>query len=159
MDIPDIDLAWLWFAAGLFFALAEIFLPSFFMLFAAVATLAPIGAALLGFELTTQLIAFGLALLIAIFGLRPAFLKKFKVTQSIPSRADRLMGKTGTVSQTINPDGAPGRIDIMGEDWAALSREFIEAGHPAKVIGIDGGVLWVQTPVDESLQKQKKPTV
>ncbi len=144
MDLPYMNEAWLWFAAGLVFAVAEIFLPSFFLIFAAIATVTPIGCALLGYGFATQLIGFGLSLLASIFLLRPLFLEKYKNTKSIPSRTDRLLGATGSVSQTINPDLGPGRVTVMGEDWAAISPMTIQVGQAVKIVGVDGVVLSVK---------------
>ena len=66
-----------------------------------------------------------------------------------PSNADALMGRTGTVSQTIVA-GDHGRVKIDGDDWKAVSAATtdIPVGTKVKVVGRDSIILTV-TPVNQ----------
>lgn len=143
MDLSPTQAAWFWFGFGLILAAAEIFLPSFFMLFAALATLAPLAMALFNFGLSAQLASFGLAMAVSLFFVRPLLVKKIKKGKEVPSRSDRLMGARGHVTQKIDPSIGPGRVLVMGEDWAAFSKIVLAEGAAVEVIGADGIVLEV----------------
>jgi membrane protein implicated in regulation of membrane protease activity len=101
-----------------------------------------------GIPLAGQLIGFVLSAIVLAAALRPRLLKRLHDSKGIISRTDALIGQTGTVTRTIDPVAASGRILVCGHDWAASSTERIEAGSLVEVLGSDGIVLLVQ-PVSQ----------
>lgn len=111
-------------------------------LFGGVAALLAGILAALGVPVLGQLIGFALAALILPALLRPRLLRRLS-GKGVVSRTDALIGQTGTVTKTIDPITAGGRILVGGHDWAASSTERIETGALVEVLGSDGIVLLV----------------
>ena len=97
----------------------------------------------IGIPLAGQLIGFALAAIILPVLLRPRLLRRLHGSKGVISRTDALIGQTGTVTHTIDPIQAAGRILVGGHDWAASSTERIESGSLVEVLGSDGIVLLV----------------
>jgi membrane protein implicated in regulation of membrane protease activity len=148
----------IWVIVAVLCGILEILLPSFFFIFASVGSL---GAALISLQFNTafQLLGFSFVLIISLLFIRPKFLGKFysanlsaselksnevAATRLMPSRAGVLIGKSGTVSEPIDPLIGNGRVFIEGEDWAAISDRSISAGKAITVVGADGIVLSVK---------------
>lgn len=145
MDSPMI-LGWLWITVGLIALIAEIVLPSFFMIFVTAAVPLPAILAFLGFDPLWQLTCFGVTLGVLLLVVRPFYGKHTqKDRRDLPSRADVLVGKIGMVSVTIDPATGGGRVLIEGEDWAAQSTGYIAQNSRIKVVGSDGIVLNVES--------------
>lgn len=106
----------------------------------------------LGVPLAGQLIGFVVSALALAAALRPRLLRRLHGSKGVISRTDALIGQTGTVTHTIDPIAASGRILVGGHDWAASSTERIEAGALVEVLGSDGIVLLVQPVVQISSQ-------
>ena len=97
-----------------------------------------------------QLVVWMLGTVLCLLFVRPAMLKYFhKKDSDRPSNADALMGRTGTVIQTIVA-GDHGRVKIDGDDWKAVSAATtdIPVGTKVKVVGRDSIILTV-TPVNQ----------
>ena len=97
-----------------------------------------------------QLVVWMLGTVLCLLFVRPVMLKYFhKKDSDRPSNADALMGRTGTVSQTIVA-GDHGRVKIAGDDWKAVSAATtdIPVGAKVKVVGRDSIILTV-TPVNQ----------
>ena len=106
----------------------------------------------LGVPLAGQLIGFAISAVVLAGALRPRLLRRLHGSKGIVSRTDALIGQTGTVTKTIDPIAAGGRILVGGHDWAASSTERIEAGSLVEVLGSDGIVLLVQPVAQISSQ-------
>lgn len=111
-------------------------------LFGGVAALIAALLAAVGVPFLGQLIGFGVAVLILPALLRSR-LKRRLQSKGVLSRTDALIGQTATVTHTIDPVVAGGRVLVGGHDWAASSTERIEKGALAEVLGSDGIVLLV----------------
>ena len=85
-----------------------------------------------------QLGIFGFTLLITLGLIRPRFLARIQVENKLPSRAEALLGKVGKVTQVIDPSIGMGRVEVDGQDWAAMSAQYIEVGATVKIEGSDG---------------------
>ncbi len=96
-----------------------------------------------GVPLAGQLIGFVISAIVLAAALRPRLLKRLHGSKGVISRTDALIGQTGTVTHTIDPVAAGGRILVSGHDWAASSTERIETGALVEVLGSDGIVLLV----------------
>lgn len=118
----------------------------FIMCFSLGAVAAAIVAAV-GANLTTQIIAWVVASTLCLVFVRPFALKCLhKHEQCRPSNADALMGREGTVSQTIKA-GDYGRVAIDGDDWKARSTSAcdIPVGAKVRVTGRESIIITVET--------------
>ena len=66
--------------------------------------------------------------------------KKFDVT---PTNSDRVIGKTGEVTQKIGRNKY-GEVKVYGNTWTASSKQVIDVGERVKVLAIDGVKLVVE---------------
>ncbi|MBC8585898.1 NfeD family protein [Youxingia wuxianensis] len=74
------------------------------------------------------------------------FVKRALKVKKESTNADRVIGQTGYVTQTIDNDMAQGRVSVMGLDWSARSADNtdISIGEKIKVRSIDGVKLIVE---------------
>lgn len=59
---------------------------------------------------------------------------------------DALLGKTGIVTERIEPHTGTGRVKVEGEDWRGASSDgtVIEPGTRVTIIQVDGTTLMVE---------------
>lgn len=108
--------------------------------------LAALIAALLGANLTVQLICFivvSVACLAIGWRLRDRLLMQRHKT---PTNADRLIGQTGILEEGCNPLTDRGRVKVLGQDWRAVSADgtAIPAGTEVVIEAISSTKLIVR---------------
>ncbi len=83
---------------------------------------------------------------IALLATRP-LVKKMKQKRSEPTNADRYIGKTAVVVQSIDNDMAEGMVRVDNQKWTARSEsgEKIPQGAQVKVVAIEGVKLIVSS--------------
>ena len=76
---------------------------------------------------------------------RPVVLKLRKGKETA-TNADRMIGETGVVMETIDNLASAGRVQVKGQDWTARaeSEQVIPAGKKVRVCRIDGVKLIVK---------------
>ena len=131
-----------WLALALIAAVAEVSIPHFGLVFAAIGAVAAAGVAALGLTLPGQLVVFVVVLSASVLLLRRRFLSRLGGA-GLPSRTEQLTGKDAVVTQAIDPTVGGGRVNVGGEDWAARSGDAIAVGTRVRVVGADGIVLEV----------------
>ena len=127
-----------WLVIALFCVIIEVVTPMFgFLLvgFAAGLAAALAGA---GMSAAVQIVVFGLATIFSLTFLRSRIAAKLAEAPGVPSRTERLIGKTGRVTEAIDPVSGQGRINVDGHDWAAEAAEPIPVGKDVCVEGADG---------------------
>jgi len=127
--------------------IGEIFTPGFLLACFGIACLFSGLTSFFGMGIKTQIIVFSISTLAVFFGIRPFVLKYFYTsTGKIRTNVDALVGKTGFVSERIDPSTNKGRVIIGGEDWKALSIDetVIEIGEKIIVVKVDGVKLLVK---------------
>ena len=92
-------------------------------------------------SITIQLVVFLVTSVISLLIMKP-ILKKFKSFDITPTNLDRVVGKTGEVTKTIEPDKY-GEVKIFGNTWTAASKSHIDVGTKVKILSIDGVKLIV----------------
>ncbi|MDQ6717555.1 MAG: NfeD family protein [Gemmatimonadota bacterium] len=137
-----------WTILGVFALGVEAMHLGLIFLFVGVAAIIAGILSALGIPLAGQLIGFAISAVVLAAALRPRLLKKLHGSKGVLSRTDALIGQTGTVTSTIDPISASGRILVGGHDWAAGSTERIESGSLVEVLGSDGIILLV-APVQQ----------
>lgn len=75
-----------------------------------------------------------------IFLTKPLVQKLTKSDKKVNTNAFSIIGKTGLVTQDINPTHGVGQIKIAGETWSAKTSDgsTIEKGTQIEVVQIDG---------------------
>ena len=94
-----------------------------------------------------QYIVFFVASILAMLIIRPLAAEYLR-GNTVPTNADRLIGKTGVVTKDITSDSW-GEVLVMGVRWSAISVDntAIKTDTKVKIMAIDGVKLMV-TPVE-----------
>lgn len=136
-----------WLILGVLFLIAEIFTPSFFIMWFGIGSFAAMLVAFL-FENSVlyQAIVFIVVSLIFVLFTR----KMAQKMSGKPSRLisqDEMIGKDGVVSETITADGGKGLVRINKDIWRArsLKDQEILSGAKIKVIELKGVTVTVDT--------------
>jgi membrane protein implicated in regulation of membrane protease activity len=143
---------WVWLGIAIFFALIEltVLAGSFVLLPFAVSAL---GAALLGFydvAIEIQWLVFlggGAVIWVLLFRYAKRFAGDNELQPGVG--ADRLIGLTGIVTTTIDPDDTDrrGRVTAHGEVWGATSEngEPLAQGTHVRIVAVTGTKVIVQS--------------
>lgn len=69
--------------------------------------------------------------------------RRYAQERSVPTNADRNVGRKGQVLAEITPD-VPGRVRLDGVDWMARSEQPIPAGMLCEVVSVESASLVVR---------------
>jgi len=137
-----------WIIAALLLFIAEMFVPGFWLACVAIGSLLAGIVALLPIGLPLQVVTFAVTTLASFIGIRPFLIRHFQLGQDsgLRTNVDALLGKTGRVTERIDPDSHRGRVIVDGEDWrgASLDNVVLEPGTRITVIQVDGTTLVVE---------------
>ena len=109
-----------WFGVGaLFSMIVSIFIPE---------------------SIPIQCAVFVITSVILLFLTKPLVNKFTKKDKKIDTNSYSIIGKTGIVTQDINPIHSVGLVKVSGEVWSAktIDGSIIEKGQEVKVVKIDG---------------------
>ena len=104
-------------------------------------------AQLCGAPVWLQVLIAAVVTLVLLLATRP-LVKKFLQNKETHTNADRVVGQTAVVTEDIDNLAAHGRVEVLGNDWAARSTENvrIRKGTKVQVVRIEG-VKLIVTPV------------
>ena len=143
----DEILNWHWwmYAAVLFFII-EVFTPGFIVACLGLGSLVAAITAYMGYNIDAQFIAFSASTLISLFLIRPLLYKKGEKQDIIKTNTEALIGRVGTVSETIDNSSKSFRVLIDGDQWKAFSHnnEIIELNAQVEVISIDSTIITIK---------------
>jgi membrane protein implicated in regulation of membrane protease activity len=136
----------IWAAAAIVLVIVEIFTPSFFAICLAFGALLGSITAGIGMELSWQLLFFAIGSTMAFLFVRPVMKRYFFKKDEVKTGVDALVGRTGRVSEAIDPEQNRGRVSIDGDDWKAISveNEPIAYGQPVRIVKVDSTILYVR---------------
>lgn len=102
-------------------------------------------AACAGIQFWLQLIVFAVVSTAALALIRPAAARHIKPRRS-PTNADRVIGQTAMVTETVDNEAGTGQVSVLGQVWTARSEMdvVIPAGTQAKVRRIEGVKVFVE---------------
>lgn len=140
--------AWIWFAGAVALSIAEALGGEFVLLMLGAGALVTAGASIFIPESLwwLQVLIFAVVSVALVTGARPALLRRFNQTPSIPSNVDAVIGSTATVVSTVDSDG--GQVKIGGEVWSAVGMDGhrpLPPGTPVTVVEVRGAtavVIW-----------------
>lgn len=137
----------LWVIAGVIFLILEIFTPYFISACIGIGAIFGGLAAGIGLDFKWQIGFFAVATLASFFTVRPFMLKyAYKSSDKIKTNIDNIVGKSGVVTEKINPSAQTGRVKINEDEWKAEAEndEIIEAGTMVEVIKIERLIVTVR---------------
>ncbi len=107
--------------------------------------------AFLDIDFLYQLVAFIITSIIALIITKP-LVKKIQTPKIVRTNADKVIGETCIVTETINNKLGKGEIKVDGKAWSARSQndEIIEKGEFVKILKIEGVKLIVQKTNDNN---------
>jgi membrane protein implicated in regulation of membrane protease activity len=130
--------ALVWLTAGVLCIVVEIATPTFGWVLVGAGALVSCAVAAAGYGFIWQLTACGGVSALLLIFLRPHIMRKLGTSPGVPSRTDKLVGRTARVTEAIDPVSGNGRVLVDGHDWAAQSGETIAVGAEVTVEGADG---------------------
>ena len=139
---------WAWLSIGLLLMIAELFIPGTFVMwfgFGAVLTGLIVGI-IGGLSVAMQLLIFAIMSVISLglglFVYGKIFGPNKERGNDIRTGAQRLIGKTFVVSETIQ--NGKGTVVVGDTVWLARSKKKIAKGTEVVVVGVDGTQLLVE---------------
>ena len=138
---------WLIWAIVTFVCLIlELSSGDFFVTCFAIGGMFGIFAALMGFPFWIQVIAWALFSVLSIWLIRPRLLKALhKSGEERASNADALIGRVGTVTESIRPAGY-GYVKVDGDNWKAMSDDprEIAVGNRVRIVSRNSIIVTVE---------------
>jgi membrane protein implicated in regulation of membrane protease activity len=138
--------AWhLWALVAVLLVVAEMFNGDFWLVCLAIGGLLAAAVSVVLPGLIPGLLAFSAGSLLSLWMVRPALLRRFHELPRLRTGVDALVGRTGMVTEAIDPATGRGRVLIEGEDWrgASLDERALPAGTKVSVVRVDGTLLVV----------------
>ena len=144
MDYIYHNLWLLWLIWSVVCLLSELTSGDFYLVCSSIGALAAMVGALLGLPFWGQVFLWVAASLVCILFLRPPLLKRMHGKAERKSNADALIGRRGTVIETIPADGH-GYVKIDGDEWRSVSADGAEiaCGTTVTVVSRESIVLTV----------------
>jgi len=136
---------YIWFAAIILFAVLEAVTVQLVSVWFVIGSVAGLVSALLGAPIYLQVIISVVVSIIALLVTRPLVKKHIK-TNVIPTNADRIIGKTGVVTEEIDNSKAVGLVKVDGQIWSAKSEydELLPPDTSVEVLKIEGAKIIVK---------------
>ena len=146
----------IWFGLLILFGILEAVTVSVVSIWFMAGSLAAILAALCGASLPVQIVLF-LAVSVALLACLRPLVRKYVSPKITATNADRVIGKTAVVTESIDNIAAQGAVKVGGVVWTARSSggKPIAAGAQGQVDRIEGVKLYV-TPAEVPAASVKK---
>ena len=146
----------IWFGLLVLFGILEAVTVSVVSIWFMAGSLAAILAALCGASLPVQIVLF-LAVSVALLACLRPLVRKYVSPKITATNADRVIGKTAVVTESIDNIAAQGAVKVGGVVWTARSSggKPIAAGAQVQVDRIEGVKLYV-TPAEVPAASVKK---
>ena len=136
---------WLWLCGAVLFGVVEATTTGLVSVWFAVGSVGAFFAALAGWGVTAQLVVFAVVSAAALAVSRP-LARRITREKPVPTNADRVLGRTASVTEDIDNDAASGTVYVDGKTWTARSDggEVIPAGCRVEIRRMEGVKLFVQ---------------
>ncbi len=135
----------LWIAAIVVFGVVEAVTAGLVSIWFVPGAVAGLIAAMAGAGLLVQLVLFLAVSAAALAATRP-LVKKLSAGRAVPTNADRVLGRTARVTETIDNDSASGAVYVDGKTWTARSADgsVLPAGSRVEIRRMEGVKLIVE---------------
>ncbi len=143
--MDQIPVVWIWLIVAVACGIIEAATAGIATIWFAIGALGAMLAAALGLGTVWQMIIFLAGSTVLLIFTRPIAVKYLKIGAE-KTNADRLIGKIGIVTETVDNIAAGGRVTVMGQSWAAVSEsgEKIDIGCEVEVVKITGVKLVIK---------------
>lgn len=131
-----------WFIIFVLLIIIEFLTVNLVTLWFAVGAIAAIICSFFTDSVVVELFVFFAVSVITLLIMRP-ILKRFRKFDVVPTNLDRVIGKIGDVTRTIDPNQY-GEVKVCGSSWTAASNTHIDKGSKVKILSIEGVKLIVQ---------------
>ena len=137
---------WVWLGAVVVFAIVEAMTVGLTSIWFALGALGGFVAALAGAQLLVQLGTFVVVTAVALAVTRPLVKKAVGRQKGEATNADRVLGETAKVTETIDNLSGTGAVYVDGKTWTARSagEETIPRGALVRVERMEGVTLFVE---------------
>lgn len=146
MDYLTAHLWQLWATLIFVCLILELFSGDFFITCFAIGGLFGLCSSLLDFPFWAQIIIWIVFSLLSIWLIRPRLAALLhKGGEERQSNADALIGREGTVIETIEP-GQHGYVKVDGDEWKAVSTaaDTLAVGEPVRIVGRESIIVTVE---------------
>ena len=139
------NMTFVWIAAIVIFGIAEAATAGLVSIWFVPGAVAGLIAAMAGAGLLIQLVLFLAVSAAALAATRP-LVKKLSAGRAVPTNADRVLGRTARVTETIDNDSASGAVYVDGKTWTARSADgsVLPAGSRVEIRRMEGVKLIVE---------------
>lgn len=136
---------WIWLGAIVLFGVVEAATAGLVSIWFVAGALAALIAVLLGAGIWVQLVAFVVVSALALALTRP-LVKKITAGRSVPTNADRVLGREAKVTETIDNENSTGAVYVDGKTWTARSADgsVLPAGSRVEIRRMEGVKLIVE---------------
>lgn len=139
--------AWhLWVIAALLLVVAEMFNGDFWLVCLGLGALLAAAVSLVIPGIVPGILVFSAGSLLSLWMVRPALLRRFHDMPRLRTGVEALLGRSGIVTEAIEPATGRGRVVVAGEDWrgASLTEQALPVGTKISVVQVDGTLLIVE---------------
>lgn len=136
---------WLWLCAAVLFGVVEAATAGLVSVWFAVGSIGAFFAALAHLSVTVQLVIFAAVSAAALAVTRP-LVDRFGKQRHVPTNLDRVIGKTASVTESVDNSAASGAVYVDGKTWTARSADgaVIPAGTRVEIQWMEGVKLFVK---------------
>ena len=136
---------WLWLGAMVVFGIVEALTAGLVSIWFVAGSGAALIGALLGAGLGVQVALFVAVSALALAVTRP-LLRKVIDAKAVPTNADRVLGDSGKVTETIDNENSTGAVYVDGKTWTARSADgaVIPEGDMVEILRMEGVNLFVK---------------
>ena len=138
-------MSWVWLGATVLFGVVEAATAGLVSIWFAAGSLAALLVTMLGANTTVQIVVFLLVTAATLVLTRP-LVKKYQNGKTTPTNADRVLGRSAKVTETIENDAFTGAVYADGKTWTARSTDgsVIPAGEQVMIERMEGVKLFVK---------------
>lgn len=146
---------WIWLGAAVVFGILEAMTAGLISVWFVAGAVAAMVAAMLGAGVMVQAGVFIVVSALALALTRP-LVRRWTKTRTVATNADRVLGQTAKVIETVDNDNSMGAVYVDGKTWSARSRDgsVIPVGTQVQVERMEGVKLFVST-----CEKKEETTV
>lgn len=133
-----------WLILGVIFIIGEILTPTFFLFWFGIGAFVA-SAISIAFGTLIQVVSFIVVSGLLVILTRP-LTKKLTKEQPRKIHIDEIIGKIGSVIETINNEQGKGLVKINGDMWRAYSNDdsIIQEGEKVKILKVEGAHVIVE---------------
>lgn len=135
---------WLWLIAAVVFGIVEAVTAGLVSIWFVAGAAAALLAAVAEVSVPAQVAVFLAVSAAALAATRP-LVKRWTASRAVPTNADRVLGQSAKVTETIDNENSTGAVYVDGKTWTARSADgsVIPAGSHVKIETMEGVKLLV----------------